>query len=53
MRPAPFTISHIIGREDKRTDNRTMRLDTKNNRAAGYLDPEKIELGKGEGLPYH
>ena len=27
-----------------------MRLDTKNNGAAGYQGPVKIELGKGAGL---
>ena len=45
--PAPFTKSHIIGREDKRMNNKTMRPDTKNNGAVGYLGPVKIELGKG------
>ena len=30
--------------------NKTMGPDTKDNGAAGYLDPVKIELRKGEGL---
>ena len=42
--------SHLIGREDKRTNNKTTRLDTKKNGAAGYPGPVKIELRKGAGL---
>ena len=42
-RPAPFITSHIIGREDKSTNNKTMRPDTKNNGAAGYQCPAKME----------
>ena len=50
-RPAPFASSHIIGREDKRTNNKTVRRDAKNNGAAGYQGPVKIEvLGQGAGL---
>ena len=45
--PALFETSHIIGREDKRTNNKTVRLDTKNNGAAIYLGLEKIKLRKG------
>ena len=47
-RPLPSAVLlrklTIIGREDKRTKNRTMVLDTKNYGAADYLDPVKIEL---------
>ena len=49
-RHAPFATSHIVGRENKTMNNKTMRPDTKNNGAAGYLDPVKIELTKGAGL---
>ena len=31
-------------------NNKTIRLDTKNNEAAGYLGPAEIELRKGAGL---
>ena len=48
-RPAPFAKSHIIGRENKRTNNKTMRLDTKNHGAAGYHGPVKIELRTAAG----
>ena len=48
-RPVPFVTSHIIGRENKRTNNRTMRLETKRNGAAGYLGSVKLELRKDEG----
>ena len=40
----------MIGREDKRTNNRTMLPTLKNNAAAGYQGPVKIELLKGAGL---
>ena len=46
-RPAPFATSHIIDREWKITNNKTVCLDTKNNEAAGYLGPLKIEFRKG------
>ena len=41
-RPALFETSHINGRGDKRTNNKTMRLDTKNNGAAIYLGAVKM-----------
>ena len=40
----------MVGREDKRTNNITMFLILKNNAAAGYQGPVKIELLKGVGL---
>ena len=52
-RPALFPTSYMVGREDKRTNNRTM-LPTlkkkKDNAAAGCQGPVKIELLKGAGL---
>ena len=50
--PAPFSTSHIIGREGKRTNNKTVRRDTKNNNneATGYLGPMKIKLRNAAGL---
>ena len=39
-RPAPFAKTYTAGREDKRTNNKTM----KNNVAAGYQGAVKIEL---------
>ena len=48
---ATSTISNVlVGREDKRTNNRTMIPTLKNNAAAGYQGPVKIELLKGAGL---
>ena len=42
-----------VGREDKRTKNRTMfTAAVKNNAAAGYQGPVKIELLKDAGLLY-
>ena len=50
-RPAAFATSLIIGRERKRTNKKTMRLDIKSSYGAvGYLDTVKIELRKGAGL---
>ena len=49
-RPAQFATSYMIGREDKRTNNRTTLPTLKNNAAAGYQGPVKIELLKGAGL---
>ena len=49
-RPAPFATSCMVGRGDKRTNNRTMLPALKNNAAAGYQGPVKIELLKGAGL---
>ena len=43
-RPAPFSTSYMVGREDKRTNNRTMLSTLKSNAAAGYQDPEKIRM---------
>ena len=40
----------MVGREDKRTNNRTMFSALKNNAAAGYQGPVKIELLKSTGL---
>ena len=37
----------MVGRENKRTNNRTMFPTLKNNAAAGYQGPVKIELLKG------
>ena len=49
-RPAPFATSDVVGRKDKRLSNRTMLPILKNNSAAGYQGPVKIELLKREGL---
>ena len=35
-RPSPFAMSHLVGREDKRTNNRIMFPTLKLNAAAGY-----------------
>ena len=53
-RPAPFAASSMVGRENKRTNNRTMLRALKTNAAADYKVPVKIELLKGEGVlfPY-
>ena len=40
----------MVGPEDKRTNNRTMLPILKNNAAAVYQGPAKIELLKGAGL---
>ena len=48
--PTPFPASHVIAREDKKSNNKTMRRDTKNSKAAGYLGPVKKGLRKGAGL---
>ena len=40
----------MVGQKHKRTNNRTMFLALKNNTAAGYQGPMKIELLKGAGL---
>ena len=49
-RPAPFATSYMVGREDKRTNDRTMIPTPKNNEAASYKGPVKTELFKVEGL---
>ena len=47
----PLTTFHAyVGRENKTTNNRTMLPTLKNNAAAGYKGPVKIELLKGAGL---
>ena len=40
-RLAPLATSHMVGREDKRTNNRTMLPALKNNTTAGYKGPGK------------
>ena len=40
----------MVGREDKRTNNRTMFSTLKNNAAAGYQGQVEIELLKGACL---
>ena len=37
----------MVGREDKRSNNRTMIPALKNNAAVGYQGPVKIELSTG------
>ena len=49
-RPAPFATPYMVGREDKRTNNRTVLPALKNNAATGYQGPVKIELLKSAGL---
>ena len=50
-RPGPSAMSYLVGREDIRTNNRTMLLAAlKSNAAAGYQGPVKKELLKGAGL---
>ena len=49
-RPAPFATSDVVGQKDKRLSKRTMLPTLKNNAAAGYQGPVKIELLKREGL---
>ena len=49
-RPALFATSYMVGREEKRPNNRTMFPNVKKNAAAGYESPEKIEMLKGVAL---
>ena len=49
-RPTPFATSYMVGREDKRANNRTMLPTLKNNAATGYQGPVKIELLKNAVL---
>ena len=49
-RPAPCATSYVVGREDKRTNNRTMLPSLNNNAAAGYRGPVKLELLECAGL---
>ena len=46
-RPAPFATSYMIGRENKRTNIRTMCPVLKNNAAAGYNGPVDLQLLQG------
>ena len=49
-RTASFATSYLVGREDKRTDNRTkLSSPKKNNAAAVYKGLVKLELLKGAG----
>ena len=48
--PAPFATSYMIGREDKRTNKLNNVPNPKNNAAAGYKGPVRIEPLKGAGL---
>ena len=43
----------MVGREDKRTNNRTMLPILKNNAAAGYKVPVKLAILKSIGLLSH
>ena len=43
-------MSYMVGGKDKRTNNRTMLPTIKNNAAAGYQGPVKVELLKGVGV---
>ena len=49
-RPAPFSTFYMVGREDKRANNRTMISTLKHNAAAGYQGPAKIKVLKGGGV---
>ena len=49
-RPAPFATSSMVGRENKRMNNRATFLALKNNAAAGYQGLVKKELLKDAGL---
>ena len=49
-RSAPFATTYMVGREEKRTKYRTVLPTLKNNAAAGYQGPAKIELSKAAGL---
>ena len=46
-RPAAFATSYMVGREDKRTNNRTMFPALKSNATACYNGLVKIQLLKG------
>ena len=50
MRPTLFAMSCMVGREDKRMNNRTMLPALKNNAATDYVGPVKFELLMGAGL---
>ena len=49
-RLAPFATSDVVGQKDKRLSKITMLPTLKDNAAAGYQGPVKIELFKGVGL---
>ena len=46
-RPAQFAMSYMVGRENKRTNNRTMLPALKNNAAAVYNGPVNLQLSQG------
>ena len=48
--PAPFTTSNMVGREDKRTNNRMMLSESQSNAAAGFKSSVKIKLLKSVDL---
>ena len=48
-RHALFATTYMVGRKNKRTNNRAMFPTLKHNAAAGYKGPAKIELLKGAG----
>ena len=45
------TMSHMVGRKNKRTNHTTMFAALKDDATAGYQGPVKIELLKGSRLP--
>ena len=49
-RPAPTAMFYMVGRKNKRTNNRTMLPAPKSSTAAAYQGPVNIELLKGAGL---
>ena len=49
--PAPFAMSFMFGRKDKRTNERTMFPALVNNAVAGCKGPVRKELSKSAGLP--
>lgn len=48
--PALFAMSYMVSWENKKTNKRTMLPTLRNNAAAGYQGPVKIELLKCAGL---
>ena len=51
-RHATFVTSYMAGRENKRTNNRTILPSLKSNAVAGYKGPVKKELLKGAWRVY-
>lgn len=49
-RPAPFATSHIIESRGQRNEQQNKAPRHKNNGAAGYMGPVKIELRTDAGL---